>query len=164
MPDIEISIDDHGLITALGAWPQLQTDALRAGIRDAADAVLARSQDMVPVDTGTLKKSGNVRYGDMEATVGYNTSYAAFVHEGTASHIITPRTKKWLRWEEGRIERLAARISPRRAKWRFAKIVVHPGTLPQPYLSEALLEVRPQIREMVLRRLRAAWQDLRGAI
>ena len=55
-------------------------------IYDLADRIFAISQQNVPVDKGTLKKSGNVRYGRGYAIVGYNTPYAEDIHDGHGAH------------------------------------------------------------------------------
>jgi len=55
-------------------------------IYDVADRIFAISQNMVPVAKGTLKKSGNIRYGRGYAFIGYNTPYAEDIHDGHQAH------------------------------------------------------------------------------
>ena len=61
-------------------------EEMESTIRDVADQILALSQQKVPVDKGTLKKSGNVRYGRRYALIGYNTPYAEDIHDGHPQH------------------------------------------------------------------------------
>lgn len=65
---------------------ELEAD-MQKEIYKIADMILAESQSRVPVDRGTLKKSGNVRYGRNYAYIGYNTPYARTVHDGYKEHI-----------------------------------------------------------------------------
>lgn len=53
------------------------------GMRITAQNILGESQKLVPVDTGTLQKSGNVKVNQdaLTATVSYNTPYALKQHE-----------------------------------------------------------------------------------
>ena len=61
-------------------------DEMKTTIWDIADQIFAISQENVPVDKATLKKSGNVRYGIGYALIGYNTPYAEDIHDGHKSH------------------------------------------------------------------------------
>ena len=56
------------------------------GIRQACEAVLARSNSLVPVDTGRLRDSGSIDVQGLEGAVGYSADYAALVHENTLVH------------------------------------------------------------------------------
>lgn len=53
------------------------------GLRDTAEDILGESQKLVPVDTGTLQKSGTVQYNEDKtiATISYSTPYALKQHE-----------------------------------------------------------------------------------
>jgi HK97 gp10 family phage protein len=53
-------------------------------IEDEAEAIFALSQKIVPVDTGALQRSGSHEHEPLKSTIGYNTPYAAFVHDGTS--------------------------------------------------------------------------------
>lgn len=46
--------------------------AVQAGLREAAEVVLDRSNALAPVDTGTLRASGFVSEGDLQVQVGYD--------------------------------------------------------------------------------------------
>ena len=91
---------------------------------------LARRQ--VGVKTGALKKSINyrvVRDGKgLVATVGSNNRIALMHHNGTKAHIIRPRRAQTLRfYSRGRIV--------------YSKLVFHPGTRPNRYLTDNLSRV-----------------------
>lgn len=88
---------------------------------------LARKQ--VGVKSGALKKSIRykvVRDGQgLVATVGSNNRIALMHHKGTKAHIITPRRAQVLRfYSHGRIV--------------YSKLVHHPGTRPNKYLTDNL--------------------------
>lgn len=53
-------------------------------IEDEAEAIFFQSQLIVPVDTGTLQRSGTHDHSFLRSIIGYNTPYAAFVHDGTS--------------------------------------------------------------------------------
>jgi hypothetical protein len=91
---------------------------------------LARRQ--VGVKTGMLKKSIHyriVRDGKgLVATVGSNNRIALMHHTGTRPHIIQPRRAQVLRfYSRGRIV--------------YSKLVFHPGTKPNRYLTDNLSRV-----------------------
>jgi hypothetical protein len=81
-----------------------------------------------PVDTSNLRRSINVEETEYGFNIGTNVEYASDVEYDTKPHIIEPKNKKALRWEVGRKARLAKGISPKYAKYAFAKRVKHPGT------------------------------------
>lgn len=92
--------------------------------------VLAKRQ--VGVDTGALKKSISyrvVRDGKgLVATVGSNNRIALMHHNGTKPHFIRPRRAQTLRfYSHGRIV--------------YSKLVFHPGTKPNKYLTDNLSRV-----------------------
>lgn len=58
--------------------------AARKALRDAAEVVLGEAQELCPVETGTLVGSATVDEAasdDRTAVFGFNTDYAAIVHE-----------------------------------------------------------------------------------
>ena len=91
---------------------------------------LARKQ--VGVDTGALRRS--IRYQVVRdsrgliATVGSDNRIALMHHNGTKPHIIMPRRAQTLRfYSRGRIV--------------YSKLVHHPGTKPNKYLTDNLSRV-----------------------
>lgn len=84
-------IDDtefQARLLALAAHIQVKKmDALRK----VGNEVLRLSEIEVPFKTGHLQNTGSVHEGDDEVIVGYNTQYAAYVHEGKradGTHVI----------------------------------------------------------------------------
>jgi hypothetical protein len=93
-------------------------------------ALLAKAQ--VGVDTGALKRSINFRLvqggGGLVAVIGSDNRIALMHHQGTRPHIITPRRAQTLRfYSRGRIV--------------YSKLVHHPGTKPNRYLTDNLRRV-----------------------
>lgn len=88
--------------------------------------------------TGALRSSIDIyltrRGKALEVRVGANPApgggvgYALYHHEGTRPHVIRPRTRKALAF-------------PYRGRMVFAKVVHHPGTKPNPYLTMWMNEV-----------------------
>jgi hypothetical protein len=73
------------------------TDDVLRVVEEEANALLAESQEIVPVDTGFLRDSGYVeitRDGDeVTARIGYAAPYALTVHEHTDAHHDTGQAK-----------------------------------------------------------------------
>lgn len=93
-------------------------------------SALAKAQ--VGVDTGALRKSINYRVSrggtGLVVTVGSNNRIALLHHQGSRPHIITPRRAQTLRfYSRGRIV--------------YSKLVHHPGTKPNRYLTDNLRRV-----------------------
>lgn len=93
-------------------------------------ARLAKAQ--VGVDTGALRRSINYRvvqrYGGLTAVIGSDNRIALMHHQGTRPHIIVPRRAQTLRfYSRGRIV--------------YSKLVHHPGTKPNRYLTDNLRRV-----------------------
>jgi hypothetical protein len=84
---------------------------------------------LVPKKTHMLERSINSRVlntGDgLILEVGSPLDYALMVHEGTRPHIIHPNQHRVLRFQD-------------RGRIVYAKVVVHPGTRPHPYLRRAM--------------------------
>lgn len=91
---------------------------------------LARRQ--VGVDTGKLRKSifSNIRIDakGLIGTVGANDRIAMIHHQGTRPHIIVPNRKQTLRFSA-------------RGKIVYTKLVHHPGTKPNRFLTDNLRKV-----------------------
>lgn len=93
-------------------------------------ALLAKAQ--VGVDTGALKRSINFRLvrsgGGLTAVIGSDNRIALMHHQGTRPHTIVPRRAQTLRfYSRGRIV--------------YSKLVHHPGTKPNRYLTDNLRRV-----------------------
>ncbi|KKM21467.1 hypothetical protein LCGC14_1635170 [marine sediment metagenome] len=73
------------------------------------------------IDTGQFINSIHHRITNEGLIIEDGVFYGKFLEFGTTAHFVAPKTKKALRWEEGRKGRLAARKSPKDAKIRFSK-------------------------------------------
>lgn len=111
---------------------------------DTGHEVQADAKRNCPVDTGRLRSSITTKQTALnEVLVGTNVEYAPDVEFGTKPHIITPKTKKVLRFEiitERKTSKSGRPLKrPRKEKKVvFTRRVKHPGTKPHPYLRPAL--------------------------
>lgn len=91
---------------------------------------LAKAQ--VGVDSGKLRKSINYKLtkksSGLVMTVGSGNKIAFWHHEGTKPHTILPKTAKTMRFNS-------------RGKIVYAKVVNHPGTRPNKYLTDNLRKI-----------------------
>ena len=139
---------------------------------DLADAILFQAQKTVPIDEGNLLKSGFTKHEPMKSTIGYASSYAVYVHEGTGTHIgkgkyeIKPKTKRVLRFEsgpgkKGRREAAAQgrRINP---NFVFRKRVMHPGIKGTKWLVKAAIKILPKWDKLYRQKLRRKLQEVRA--
>ncbi len=124
------------------------------GLNDIADFIFERSQDMVPVDEGTLKKSGYVEREFLKKEIGYDTSseysmasyvagftsgvgttfnYALAIEYGTRPHFppVAPLAA-WAIRVLGIDKKEAQQIG-----FLIARKIAAEGTEPQPYLRPA---------------------------
>lgn len=111
--------------------PKKDAEKLKEGIKrfiwDIADEIQRIADKNVPVDSGNLKRSGNVRYGETYAVVGYNAPYAQYVHDGTrpSPGRFVPAIGKRL-------------VNPPRG--------THPGQRAQPWLQDAINKIAARVR------------------
>jgi HK97 gp10 family phage protein len=56
---------------------------LDMALDDTADAISLKAQQIVPVDTGRLRASINVKREELKKTIGTNVEYASFVEFGS---------------------------------------------------------------------------------
>lgn len=97
---------------------------VRKGLLEAARAGFQHSQDLVPVDSGELKESGELIVEDEGDTItfAYSADHAILVEGGTEPHPITPDDADVLAFEVD-------------GEQVFATHVDHPGTEPQPFMQ-----------------------------
>ena len=69
---------------------------LDAALDDTADAMSLEAQRIVPVDTGRLRASINVKREFLVKVIGTNVEYATDVEFGTGPHEIVAKNKKVL--------------------------------------------------------------------
>lgn len=104
---------------------KLEGNITRAGLRKAANVILAEAKANVPVDQGALRDSLRVstrnRKGRVSAMIKTNLFYARFVEFGTAGHDIKPKGAKSL-FLAGMLRELAH----------------HPGAKAMPFMRPAM--------------------------
>lgn len=69
----------------------------KKGLEKASEIVLAMANAHAPLDTGNLIGTGRVDWDGKEATVYYDTVYAARLHQNPKWHFQHGRQGKWLR-------------------------------------------------------------------
>jgi len=99
-------------------------DVMDMALDDTADAISLEAQTIVPVDTGRLRGSINVKREYLKKTIGTNVEYARHVEYGTSPHEIVAKNKKVLANKKKGIF--------------FGKKVNHTGSKEQPFLRPAL--------------------------
>lgn len=132
------------------------TRAMESGLRKAVDEIFAISQRDVPVDKGTLKKSGGIRRIKGGWEIYYRTPYAAPVEFGFEAH------QQWVRrhyvMEHERRRFRGRKLRPRRyisvrAHYRGPFTRHMPARAGRFFLANAVAEVRPRITRYVAQSL-----------
>lgn len=72
------------------------TANVRRGIYQAAEFILDKSQDIVPVDVGELKESGHLEKKGNEVAIVYEAEHAVIVHEDLEARHAPPTQAKYL--------------------------------------------------------------------
>jgi len=93
--------------------------------------------DEAPVDTGRLKNSIKVEHVNNDKISISMVDYAAHVEFGTKPHDIVPKNKKALKFKG-----VGGTV--------FAKKVRHPGTRPNPFISNT---IRNKLGDIIVKRL-----------
>ncbi|MFC8945911.1 minor capsid protein [Streptomyces rochei] len=77
-------------------WTQRGRRLASQGLRRGLQHVLAESQKIVPLDEGTLERSGKVDVDGLEGSVSYDTVYARRQHEELTWRHLPGRSAKYL--------------------------------------------------------------------
>ena len=85
------SCDISQFVKSLGALKPKVMDAARTAVNRAGEHILGQAMKLAPVDTGALKASGTalpaeIVGDDVKKVIGFNTEYAAAVHERLDLH------------------------------------------------------------------------------
>lgn len=88
--------DDRDFQKKFGDFNQLVLKRRKKAVNDVASEVLRLANFEVPHDLGTLQNSGHVEEQGDEALVGYNTVYAARLHEHPEYRFQKGRKAKYL--------------------------------------------------------------------
>jgi len=125
MARAKITLDKAGIRQDANdiSWPR---------VRSVTRKTLNRASILCPVDNGTLRASGRMKFREgargPTGIVEYPINYAAAVHDGTAPHVIKARRRSALKFQMG-------------GRTVYARSVRHPGTDGRPWLAEAAAEV-----------------------
>ena len=99
-----------------------------------------------PVDTGRLRNSIKVRV-EGRSLIIWMVEYGKYVEFGTPPHIIKPTSKKALKFEVGKKERLGRKGPKSQANIVFTKEVRHPGTRPNPFIRNT---IQTKLRQIII--------------
>lgn len=98
-----IKIDDKEFKKKIQEYKSMVLGSRRQqATHDIATEVLRLSQKEVPHDIGTLQNSGFVEDHKDESIVGYNTVYAAALHEGFRIDSKTDKKIYFINYQKGR--------------------------------------------------------------
>jgi hypothetical protein len=127
---------------------------INRGMDDLADYIFGRSQEMVPVNEGMLKKSGHVEREYLRKLIIYDALYATFVEFGTRPHHLPVKAinEDLTRWC-----RLVLNLSEKEANaaaWAIAKKIAQYGTEAQPYLRPAADEGKAKAEGIIRNAMR----------
>ncbi len=124
-------------------------------------ATIAEAKALVPRRTGDLARS--IIPGPRTRTfaeVIAQKHYAPFVEFGTRAHTIRPKKAGVLAWPaDSKGRRLSGRPSAKTTRsgaFRYAKVVRHPGTKPQPFLLPA---GEKALRDVGIQSIIKPWND-----
>ena len=121
---------------------------LDEGLTDVAEAIFTRSQELVAVDEGMLKKSGHVEDAYLEKDVVYDAPQSVFVEFGTDPHMPPFQPiRDWVHRKRADLGVKPADVD-KVAKAIQWKIYQH-GTEAQPYLRPAFDEVEVRAAEII---------------
>lgn len=106
MAEIAIRITNLPQIkAAFRRSPLLMMRELNIAIRKTVIQVEGKSRSQTPVDTGILRDSHYISFGNLRGEVGTNTTYDTFVHEGTRFMAGRPYLRKAVEASSGDTEK-----------------------------------------------------------
>lgn len=82
MAKYSISFDTTDFDSMIGRIQKAVAPMAQRCVQEMADTILKEARDQVPLDEGTLSKSGHAYVEGDTGVVAFNTAYAAFQHEG----------------------------------------------------------------------------------
>lgn len=93
---MRIDVDDKDFLKKFTQWQQDAISRKDKALRNIGSEIMRLSQRDVPHDVGTLQNSGFVEDHKDEVLVGYNTVYAARLHENPQYKFKKGRKGKYL--------------------------------------------------------------------
>lgn len=133
MYKIDFELDLKSLIDNLEEVEEDTRAGFREVVKDTADNIVKDAQKKAKKKTGALSRSikANYKRQGLDAEIKADVEYASYVEYGTRAHIIRPKGKKALVFNNGN-------------KLCFSKKVRHPGTKASPFLTPAFDENIPR--------------------
>lgn len=125
-------------------------DLLDKAMPEIARRVLNEIIITCPVDTGRLRNSLKV-IPTKDGLIIWGVEYLKYVEFGSPPHVIKPKSKKALRFEIGKKERLGKKGRDKNIV--FAKIVHHPGNRPNPFIRTMISN---KLRKIIIEELQKA--------
>lgn len=105
--------------------PQEVDKHLQTATKESGKFILATEKEEVPIKTGALRRSITMDYRPIAVSIYPAVNYALPVHEGQKPHVITPKTKKVLRFRVG-------------GKLVYVRKVNHPGSKANPFVERTV--------------------------
>lgn len=133
MAGVEVKVEIPGLdklVAALKKYPSIAAPILDKAIKKSIYDVQAKTIPLTPIKTGRLRGSFQVGFSALAAVLKPSVTYALFVHEGTAPHVIRPVSAKALYW---------------RGADHPVKSVNHPGTRANRFMVSGLAAAQTQV-------------------
>jgi len=138
----------RGLI--FSTYKMNEEELLNKALERAMPAIAIRIQNELiltcPVNQGRLRSSIKVM-PTSEGIVIFMAEYGRYVIFGTNPHIIHPKSKKVLKFEKNRVERLSEKRPLKNSDIVFTKEVKHPGTRPNPFVQNA---IQNKLKEIII--------------
>jgi len=136
-----VSVAQRGLnLTLFGE--HFSGDVVQPIVEGAASFAFDRMYSNAPWRKGYLAQSIQKQVGEGTATIKPLASYAIFVVQGTAPHLIRPVNASCLAFESGMLGGMI-----------FTRLVHHPGTKPNPFVqrsADETVEAMPELAQQVI--------------
>jgi hypothetical protein len=138
---------DFKVTVPLGVFDLVRAD-VDDFLRDVADAIFFRSQELVPVDTGELAGSADVRKKGNAYRVVYDAPHAAKMEFGGRPEDVD--IEDLIGWAERNSDRFGLRNQGeiKRFAWNVKRKIHRVGVDSQPYLRPAVDETKVRVPEI----------------
>lgn len=134
---MKLSSNADKVAKRISAWSKNVGPELARATLEVATVITANAKREAPAATGRLRRSiSYVAGGEARYIVSPNVPYAVPVHGGARPHTIRPTRAKALFW---------------RGALHPVRVVNHPGTKANPFMTRGLAASQPTIRQIVER-------------
>lgn len=154
MAKINVTIEGlDGFIEGLKKFPEFTINEMNGAVQRSVGLLQNQAIKEAPVNKqasgGNLRQLIHSRMNSrLSGEVSADAHYSIFVEEGTRPHEIRPVTKKGL-------------ANVRQGQF-FGKLVRHPGTKPNPFMSRAVERVTPRVNELFTEALNRVLSKIAG--